>query len=310
MKKFTLDSKSIALLGCFWAMLASTILRILVGERIFGAETTAFYTELFALSVQIIAFLLPAVLCAILGAWQEGKRSLALYNFKLPRFALLLTAGFSVCQYVFNFSTAIVWENVCAALGFRTFGPTPAAPSGLGAIMLAILSSAVLPAVAEEGVARGLAGRALSGKSKRTQILVSALFFALLHQSWTKLGTTFVGGIWLFWLYLSTGSITAPLIVHLVNNVLSVLGDSLGWTTAFQALVATPLGVGVTVALTFLAGSAMVGIIRLCEKRFSAPHADYPSSNKNTAVQRVLLGATLFMGVGATLLTFFVGVSV
>ncbi len=93
-----------------------------------------------------------------------------------------------------------------------------------GWCLLAILLVAVLPAICEELIFRGVVLQGLRKNfSDVTAILLSALMFALMHGSLEQLVYPFIMGAILGWICLRTGSIWGSAIVHFINNALVVI---------------------------------------------------------------------------------------
>jgi membrane protease YdiL (CAAX protease family) len=94
----------------------------------------------------------------------------------------------------------------------------------------AILTVAVLPAIFEEILCRGLVLRALLKRySSVVSIVVSALMFGVIHLNPWQFVTAFLLGILLGWIVLKTGSIVLTVIAHFLNNfiflAISFTGD-------------------------------------------------------------------------------------
>ncbi|MBK6910780.1 MAG: CPBP family intramembrane metalloprotease [bacterium] len=120
----------------------------------------------------------------------------------------------------------------------------------------AIFIIAVLPAIVEEHLCRGVMLRGmLQGMGRWPAILIVAGIFALLHMNPYRLLPTFVLGVLLGYLAVSSGSIFPAMLGHFVNNALSYLvfrfGDAieaLGWAASEDsAWVPWPwMAVGIT----------------------------------------------------------------
>ena len=98
-------------------------------------------------------------------------------------------------------------------------------------IMLSI-SVAVIPAVIEEFAIRGVVMQPLRRYGDKFAIIVSALFFSLLHGNMLQIPYTFAGGLILGYLMVKTKSMWPPMILHFVNNgysvVIMIVGDIFG----------------------------------------------------------------------------------
>lgn len=90
-------------------------------------------------------------------------------------------------------------------------------------IIMATLSIAVVPAVIEEFAVRGAIMQPLRKYGDKFAIILSALFFSLLHGNMFQIPYTFVGGLILGYLAVKTKSMWPPMILHFVNNGYSVI---------------------------------------------------------------------------------------
>lgn len=92
-------------------------------------------------------------------------------------------------------------------------------------IIIYFIYCAIVAPVAEELLFRGAICKSLEIYGKKTAILLSAILFALMHTNVEQLLYSFVAGIFLAWVFVETKSIIYPIILHLINNSLSVVGD-------------------------------------------------------------------------------------
>ena len=94
--------------------------------------------------------------------------------------------------------------------------------------LILVFAVAVLPALFEEWVCRGVLWAALRRiTGPRMTILLTAGLFGLLHglngAGFLEAPTRFVMGLALGWLRLRTGSLWPPIALHFVNNALALL---------------------------------------------------------------------------------------
>ena len=92
-----------------------------------------------------------------------------------------------------------------------------------GNLVTVILTQAVLTPVLEEALFRYIPLALLSPFSKRGAILYSAAFFALAHCSLYQLPYAFFAGLVFALLDLALDSIIPSVVLHILNNVISVL---------------------------------------------------------------------------------------
>ncbi len=118
---------------------------------------------------------------------------------------------------------------------------------------LLVVIVGVGPAIGEEVIFRGLIGRGLIARRGVVRgVLLTSLLFALAHFSPAHAVATLPMAVFLHVAYLATGSIWAPILVHFLNNALSVtmmkfgLGQDVqvtGLLLIFAALYVTVTGV-------------------------------------------------------------------
>lgn len=89
--------------------------------------------------------------------------------------------------------------------------------------LFSVLTLAVIPSIVEELVFRGLVQQSLSQFGTRFAILGSALMFALAHFSLVKFINAFFIGLFLSYLAYKTGGLALGMILHFINNFLSLL---------------------------------------------------------------------------------------
>ena len=89
--------------------------------------------------------------------------------------------------------------------------------------VVSFISTAVVPAVAEEFLFRGCVLSNLLPYGKQTAIFGSAILFALMHSNPIQFLYTFCAGLILGTVFVESGSIWPGMFLHLFNNFLSVI---------------------------------------------------------------------------------------
>jgi membrane protease YdiL (CAAX protease family) len=99
--------------------------------------------------------------------------------------------------------------------------------SGTGLLMflINILIIAILPALGEEFIFRGVFQRLLINwlKNEHIGILITALFFSVFHLQFYGLIPRLLLGVFLGYLYLWSGTIWLPVIAHFFNNTIAIV---------------------------------------------------------------------------------------
>ena len=91
--------------------------------------------------------------------------------------------------------------------------------------LLNLFTFAVLPALIEELIWRGYILRTLRPYGDFFAVLISSLLFSLMHENLRQLPFTFIVGLFLGYLYVQTGNIWIPIVVHFINNSLSMVSQ-------------------------------------------------------------------------------------
>lgn len=105
---------------------------------------------------------------------------------------------------------------------FVSTGKTDSVEIG-DSFLMAVLSFALVPAVTEELLFRYLPLAVLGERNKRVTVILSSLIFALAHFSPFQLVYAFIAGVVFMSVDIVTDSIFPSLILHFINNLLSVI---------------------------------------------------------------------------------------
>lgn len=202
-------------------------------------------------------------------ALSESPRGVfELSNFRKTDYrVLLLCIPLGVSMLCFTAGTSTVWSVILYYLGYRGSGSSMPETFNAWLLVLDLVLTGVLPAVFEEFTNRGAFLTAMRSSFNPAQtVLICGLAFGLFHQNITQIFYTFFFGVLCAALVLRTKSVYPGMIVHFVNNGLSVyldfaeayglpLGGISDWlyslvTRAFPLvgllwLLATAVGIGI-----------------------------------------------------------------
>ncbi len=158
---------------------------------------------------------------------------------------------------------ANLWTSFLSLIGYEGSAVSMPAYSNVGVYFLSLIVMAVLPAFCEELFMRGNVFAGLSTKSVWFGILMSALFFSLMHSNPYQTVHQFGLGMVLAIVMILSGSIFACVLLHFFNNFVSItmtaympfvndwyaeLGDY-NWLVGFVSVL---VGVIVLVILLYL----------------------------------------------------------
>ena len=102
-------------------------------------------------------------------------------------------------------------------------------------IVIYIISTAILPAIAEEYVFRKTICHSLLPYGPKTAVVVSAVVFALMHTSAHKIGFTFLGGLFMGWLYVASKDIKVSMLFHFIHNLTSCISTIIYYKQGAEA---------------------------------------------------------------------------
>jgi len=143
-----------------------------------------------------------------------------------------------------------------------------------GKAVLGIIFIGVFPAVFEELIFRGIILRGLAPLGKTKAVLISAAAFALAHMSPAQTVHQFLLGIVMGLIAWETGSILAPMLIHFINNALSVVLDVSGFFGLIEKMRAWEIVVAALVTLAAVCG-IMYLILRFIKKPAQDKDAQY-----------------------------------
>jgi len=207
-------------LGAFLAaIVASTAVVLLLGLRGRPPEQRA--------AEEVLAVALATAAALLLALFGIGRRLLGLTARDVGfRAAPARTLGVAASSALGLWILSILVNAVQISL----FGPNPqslivtiGAHRGLAALVMDLVTGAVLAPFAEEVLYRGLIFGGLAQRMPMAAAaVVSALLFAVSHGLGV-VAPIFVLGLGLAWIYARTGTIWAPIVTHAVVNAVSLL---------------------------------------------------------------------------------------
>lgn len=177
--------------------------------------------------LQMLIFLIPGIIyCKLRG--EPTRENLRIRGFGLRKVL------FSVFAFFALLSGAALIKLGLYALGYYSTSYTlyenfmTATPTGFAGFVYVMIALAILPAVTEEFVFRGilLQEYRTAGCSKSTSLILSSLLFAMLHFNIAQLPVYFFGGVAFGCVMMVTDSLFAAVLVHFLNNAFSLFFET------------------------------------------------------------------------------------
>jgi membrane protease YdiL (CAAX protease family) len=248
----------------------------------------------------------------VLGLRRPGGFHVLLVLVGFPAFVLLGNGAFVLLRHVLHVPSFSDLGVPGMEEMVQVFNSWPAA--------FAVLVVGLGPGVGEELWCRGFLGRGLVGRyGWFAGMLATSFFFGLIHVDPCQGAMAMIMGMWLHFVYLTTRSLWLPMLVHFLNNSLSVLSSRLPVLQQIEEGREIPLVVyGAAAFLLAAIGYALYqsrsrlaaaegGEPALWQPPY--PGVEYPPPNSGTRVVHPRPSAAALAAVAAGVLVF-VGVCV
>ena len=187
--------------------------------------------EIYAMLVYALSFMLPVLLCRLITPKQE-RAPLPLGAVAPRKLGLLIPAAIAVV-----YCAALTNGYLVEALGLSapaTSYPVPDGSYPTHTAVLLYISVALVPAFCEEFLFRGLVMTHLLPYGKTVAVLGSAVLFGLMHGTGEQILYTTVAGIVLAYVAIESGSIWSSVLIHMFNNLLSVVDEVMSNRLAYR----------------------------------------------------------------------------
>ena len=191
----------------------------------------------------LLAFILP-FFAVMLQAKEKGRYTdlLSISKEKIS-FALPLIAPTVSLIIIVSFLTSLLIYAVTGKTNNVSLGDS---------FVLALLSHALMPAVFEEMLFRYLPMRLLSSHSKRGAIIISAIFFSLVHHNLFSIPYAFLAGVIFMAIDIACDSVVPSILIHFINNALSVSIVLYADNPAFAPTVYLIIGVLTLISICYV----------------------------------------------------------
>ncbi len=218
---------------CFGAtIIISLIIQVILVLLLQGSgyyslfETSCTFQNAFnILAVHVASMLIPyTILYLVLKKRYKGDLVPAKKLDKVQLFAWV-SLGMGLCL-ASNYITNGVIElfKMC---GYELTMPEYEKPDSTLAVIVVIVSTAIIPGIIEEYAFRCSVLGALKGRGKFFAVLASSIVFGLMHGNVIQFVFAFLVGLVLGYITIKTDSVIPAMLIHGLNNGLSVLSDAL-----------------------------------------------------------------------------------
>lgn len=215
-----------SLICYFLIVVVFAIIRMLSAFGVFDGLDDSFD---YFLNVIIQVFILFAMSVLLFSAFQKNKvkDTFKFFGYKKISFkAVLISIGIGIIVYFLNIFIASFFNAILSLFGYSSSSTTTYLDSyPFWLFLVNILITAVLPGICEETAHRGLLLKGLSGFGEKKALIISALLFGLMHMNIEQFFYATLIGLLVGYLSLICDSIYPAMIVHFMNNALSVFAS-------------------------------------------------------------------------------------
>lgn len=293
-----------------WAVLAGYLL-LIVARLVDAAVTFPGLATALAVIFEPIIFIVPGGLCMLwqrreAGGQDGGLRSLWLVRPSARRIPICAAAlvGLACLGTVL---TVLLCGSDAQVAGFELYNTFPAHTDGTVADFIRLtLCYALLPAVCEEFVFRGLVCRDYRGDGAAVSVLAGSLLFGLLHLDLRLLPLYIACGAVLCLLLYATRSLACCIAVHLLYNMFGIFIQPY-LTTLYLTTGSRALFLMISVALLLIAAAVFCGCAaRLYSARGDA-EVDYPVALPLTSRLEALRRCAMSLPLWLCVIVFVIG---
>ncbi len=199
-----------------------------------------------------LIFLLPFFLFKCFSK-QKTKEVFGFFSFKkISAKAVVISVVLGLVVFCLNIYASTFFNSIIQALGYKPNDTTSTISGSWWVLILDLLCTAVLPAICEETLHRGMLLRGNSYMGTKKSIIISGFLFGLLHLNIEQFFYATLIGLFLGYLCWTCSSIYPCIIIHFMNNAISVFlsfARAKGWAigNVFKAIS------------TFLSSNAILG---------------------------------------------------
>lgn len=168
--------------------------------------------------------------------------------------AILMCMGIGAMVFLLNIFVATFFSIILQLLGYNYMPGETITNYPIYLLVTNVIFTAILPGVCEEVAHRGLLMRGLSPLSIKKAIIISAVLFGLVHMNIEQFFYATIIGLFIGYLAYTCDSIYPAIIVHFMNNFLSVY---IGFSQANNLFV----GKVYSLFISSLTGNFFLGMI-------------------------------------------------
>lgn len=180
---------------------------------------------MFTLFVQII--LMAGLPILVITLNKKQKVSATFEDFKIKKCSkkvILYTIVIGIIVFALNLAISSTFDYFIKFFGYEspTSGIDESKYTGFGRLIAMLVTTAIIPAVCEEIMHRGMLLQGLKVFGVKKAIIISSLLFGLMHLNIGQFFYATIIGTIISIVVLSSGNLVSGMIIHFINNALGV----------------------------------------------------------------------------------------
>ncbi|WP_419698951.1 CPBP family intramembrane glutamic endopeptidase [Mucilaginibacter sp. NFX135] len=169
--------------------------------------------------VNLVAYIIGFLLTIWYAVKKSKKQQVSVFHISFNKIQGWLVPVIIICSIALNIGLERVSEIIPMPLSVQKFFEEMLTKDTFSIIAIVIAAP-----ILEEILCRGIILKGLlKNYSPRKAILISALFFALMHMNPWQAFPAFFGGLFIGWVYYKTQSVIPGMIIHATNNAAASL---------------------------------------------------------------------------------------
>lgn len=213
----------LSIIGFLWTFVYIFLARRIAGmsyeQAIEFAQNPAMQ-QVFQIVLSCIMFLIPFSI-AVKSTGRRIDRLILFNKVQKGYFLPYLLFGIGFCSFAniaMNYASAI-FDN--AGIDYEVdYGENP---TGVYGFLLSFIATAIVPALVEEFACRGIVLGLLKKYGEGFAIITSAIVFGIMHGNFDQIPFAVFVGLILGYVYVKTNSIWVCVVIHCVNNAISII---------------------------------------------------------------------------------------
>lgn len=176
------------------------------------------------LLIQVVVMFFVPLMFYFLLFRKKPKETFSNLGYKKINFkAILICVGIGIIAFFLNIVISSIFNGIITALGYKSSGSSTSGDYSLVNFFVNVVCVAILPALCEEFIHRGLLMRGMFNSiSVKHALILSSICFGLMHLNIVQVFYASILGLLIGFVSIIGKSVWPAVIIHFVNNFINV----------------------------------------------------------------------------------------